>query len=121
MARRTAPLTATEIKAAKPKERAYKLFDGGGLYLLVAKSGGKLWYLKYRFNGKEKKIALGAYPTVSLSDARKKREEFKKMIAEGIDPSEERKAQKEQIKIEEVKKTNTFYTISQKWLESYKD
>ena len=51
MARRTAPLTATEIKAAKPKERAYKLFDGGGLYLLVAKSGGKLWYLKYRFNG----------------------------------------------------------------------
>ena len=114
-------MTATEIKAAKPKERAYKLFDGGGLYLLIAKSGGKLWYLKYRFNDKEKKIALGAYPMVSLGEARKKREEYKKMIVNGLDPSEERKAQKEQIKQTEVKKENTFRVISQKWLESYRD
>jgi len=121
MARRTTPLTATEIKAAKPKEKAYKLFDGGGLYLLVSPSGGKLWYQKYRFNDKEKKIALGAYPTVSLSAARAKREEIKKMIAEGVDPSEERKAKKEQTKQTETKKANTFYAISQKWLESYRD
>ncbi|ADV45497.1 tyrosine-type recombinase/integrase [Nitratifractor salsuginis] len=120
MARRTAPLTATEIKAAKPREKPYKLFDGGGLYLLVSGSGGKLWYQKYRFNGKEKKIALGAYPAVSLRSARVKREEIKKMIANGVDPSEERKAKKARSRQDEAKRENTFYNISQKWLEDYR-
>ncbi len=121
MARRVLPLKDTQIKAAKAKEKDYKLFDGGGLYLLVTKGGGKLWYLKYRINGKEKKIALGAYPVISIRDARAKREELKKMIAQGIDPSEERKAKKKQLQKEEVKKENTFYTISQKWWENYRD
>ena len=121
MARRVLPLKDTQIKAAKAKEKDYKLFDGGGLYLLVTKGGGKLWYLKYRINGKEKKIALGAYPVISIRDARAKREELKKMIAQGVDPSEERKAKKEQLQKAEVKKENTFYTISQKWWENYKD
>lgn len=120
MARRTTPLTATEIRGAKPKERDYKLFDGGGLYLLISRSGGKHWYQKYRFEGKEKKLALGAYPAVSLSGARAKREEIKHKIAEGIDPARERKARKEKIKEAETKKTNSFYNVSQKWLESYK-
>jgi len=121
MARRVLPLKDTQIKAAKSKEKDYKLFDGGGLYLLVTKGGGKLWYLKYRINGKEKKIALGAYPVISIRDARAKREELKKMIAQGVDPSEERKAKKEQLQKAEVKKENTFYTISQKWWENYRD
>jgi len=121
MARRTTPLTATEIRGAKPKERDYKLFDGGGLYLLISRSGGKHWYQKYRFDGKEKKLALGAFPAVSLTDARAKREELKRKIAEGIDPAQERKARKEKIKKAETKKTNSFYNVSQKWLESYKD
>jgi len=119
VARRTTPLTATEIKAAKPKEKAYKLFDGGGLYLLISPSGGKLWHQKYRFNDKEKKIALGAYPSVSLRTARAKREEIRRMVADGIDPAKERKADKETKRIEEVKSQNTFYTISQAWLKSY--
>jgi len=121
MAATTKPLTDKEIRAAKPKEKAYKLFDGGGLFLSVPKSGQKRWRLKYRFNGKEKLLSLGTYPTVSLSDARKKREELKKMIAEGIDPSEERKAKKDEVKLEQEKSQNTFYNISKKWLESYKD
>ncbi len=121
MATVTKPLTDKEIRAAKHKEKAYKLFDGGGLFLSIPKSGQKRWRLKYRFHGKEKLLSLGIYPIVSLSAARKKRDEFKRMIAEGLDPSEDRKTQKEQIRETETKKINTFYTISQKWLESYSD
>ena len=121
MARRVLPLKDTQVKSSKAREKDYKLFDGGGLYLLVTKGGGKLWYLKYRINGKEKKMALGAYPAISIRDARSKREELKKMIAHGVDPSEAKKAQKEQRKKEEVKKENTFYTISQKWWNNYRD
>jgi len=121
MARRTTPLTATEVKSAKPKDKDFKLFDGGGLYLLVTKSGGKHWKLKYRMAGKEKKISLGAYPSVSLSDARTLREKHKSEIAKQIDPNEKKKRAKEEIKQEEVKKENTFYNVSQKWLKSYAD
>jgi len=121
MARRTTPLTATEVKSAKPKDKDFKLFDGGGLYLLVTKSGGKHWKLKYRMAGKEKKISLGAYPSISLSDARTLREKHKSEIAKQIDPNEKKKRAKEEIKQEEVKKENTFYNVSQKWLKSYAD
>jgi len=85
MARMTKPLTATEIKTVKSKDKDYKLFDGGGLYLLVKKTGGKLWRFKYRFEGKEKVIAIGRYPDVSLADTRKKREKHKVDVAIGID------------------------------------
>ncbi len=121
MARRVLPLKDTQIKAAKAKEKDYKLFDGGGLYLLISKGGGKLWYLKYRINGKEKKIALGAYPTVSIREARVKREKLKQQISTGIDPSQERKAKKAEIRQETIKSTNTLYRIAQKWHDSYKD
>ncbi|TLP36936.1 tyrosine-type recombinase/integrase [Arcobacter arenosus] len=120
MARKTIPLTNTEIKAAKAKEKDYKLFDGEGLFLLIAKTGGKRWRLKYRFNNKEKVIALGTYPTISLKEARTKKDEYKNMIANNIDPSEKRKQSKEENKIQEIQKLNTFYKISQEWLESYK-
>lgn len=120
MARTTKPLTDKEIKASKPKEKEYKLFDGQGLYLSITPKGHKWWRLKYRFNGKEKRISLGVYPTVSLADARAKREELKKLIAKGIDPSDKKKQEKQEAQKTEAKKRNTFYTISQKWLESYK-
>lgn len=119
MARQTKPLTATQIQKAKPKEKDYKLFDGNGLFLLVAKTGGKRWRLKYRFGGKEKILALGVYPSISLSKARELREYNRKLVAEGTDPSQQRKELKENQKNQEIKKQNTFYKVSQEWLNSY--
>ncbi|WP_108062645.1 tyrosine-type recombinase/integrase [Poseidonibacter lekithochrous] len=119
MARATMPLTNIQIKSAKSKDKDYKLFDGGGLFLLVAKTGGKRWRLKYRFNNKEKVIALGLYPSITLKDARAKRDEYKSLVANGIDPNEEKKKQKEDIKISEKKKENTFYKVSQEWHKNY--
>jgi len=119
MARLATPLTATKIKEAKPKEKDYKLFDGGGLFLLITKGGGKHWKLKYRFNGKEKTYAIGPYPSITLSNARVKREELKMQLANGIDPNEKKKLDKKDSIKEESKKENTFYKVSQKWLKSY--
>ena len=113
MARLTTPLTATKIKEAKPKEKDYKLFDGGGLFLLVSKSGGKHWKLKYRFHEKEKTYTIGAYPAVTLANARSRREELKTLIAKNIDPNEKKKQVKAKIKAVETKKENTFYNVSQ--------
>lgn len=92
MAKSTLPLTNIEIKNAKPKEKDYKLFDGGGLFLLVATTGGKRWRLKFRLNNKENIIALGTYPSISLKDAREIRDNYKSMIAKGINPIEEKKS-----------------------------
>lgn len=94
MARTTIPLTATQIKNAKSKEKDYKLFDGGGLFLLIAKTGAKSWRLKYRLNNKGKVIALGIYPSTSLKDVREKREEYKSLIEKGINPIDEKKKEK---------------------------
>ncbi|WP_190271954.1 Arm DNA-binding domain-containing protein [Arcobacter nitrofigilis] len=91
MARTIAPLTNIEIKSAKSKEKDYKLFDGGGLFILVVKSGGKRWRLKYRFNNKEKVLSIGTYPVLSLKDAREIRDNYKNLIAKGIDPIEQKK------------------------------
>jgi integrase len=85
------PLTDSAIKAAKPNAAQYKLHDAGGLFLLVRPSGGKLWRHKYRFNGKEQLLSLGAYPDVSLAEARKRRDEARKVLAEGRNPSAEKK------------------------------
>lgn len=94
MAKRIAPLSEIQIKNAKPQETDYKLYDGGGLHLLVTSTGGKLWRLKYRVVGKEKQLALGAYPAITLADARQRREDAKKLLANGVDPGEMKKAQK---------------------------
>jgi len=87
-------LSDLEIRTAKPQEKPYKLFDGGGLHVLVQTKGAKLWRLKYRFAGKEKLLSLGAYPSVGLAVAREKREEMKRLLAAGTDPSVQKKLDK---------------------------
>ncbi|WP_439860631.1 tyrosine-type recombinase/integrase [Pseudomonas sp. MBLB4136] len=104
-------LTDSAIKTAKPKEMPYKLSDAHGLYLLVNPNGSKLWRLKFRVNGKEKGLALGAYPTVTLAQARQKREEARKQLAEGGDPSEQKKAAKQAHRTSGV----TFESLAQEW------
>jgi hypothetical protein len=86
------PLTDTAIRNVKPGEKPVKLFDGGGLYLLVQPNKSRLWRLKYRFEGKHKGISLGVYPAVGLKDARARRDEARKQLAAGVDPSAARKA-----------------------------
>ena len=105
------PLTDTVIRNAKPKDRQYKLSDEKGMYLLVKKAG-KYFRLDYRFAGKRKTLALGVYPNVKLAEARSKRDEAKKMIAEGIDPCQARKIQKS-IQIEQTE--NSFELIAREW------
>ncbi|KTD48145.1 integrase [Legionella rubrilucens] len=79
-------LKVQDVKDAKPKEKPYKLKDERGLYLLVNPNGSKLWRLKYRFNGIEKKLSFGAFPEVSLAKARDKREDARKHLANEVDP-----------------------------------
>jgi integrase len=89
------PLTDTAIRNAKPRRKVIKLSDGGGLYLLIQPRGAKLWRLAYRFSGKQKALALGIYPTVSLADARARRDAAKKFLKDGVDPSVQRKLEKQ--------------------------
>jgi integrase len=88
------PLTDLEIKRAKPRSKPYKLSDGGWLFLLVNPNDSRLWRMAYRYCGKEKLLSLGAYPEVSLKDARAKRDEARVLLASGVDPSEQRKVEK---------------------------
>lgn len=105
-------LNARQVETAKPKEKPYKMADGGGLYLLVKTNGSRYWRLKYRIDGKEKLLALGVYPDVSLADARAKRDEARKGIAGGIDPLEVKKEQKVE---REAQVKNTFQQIALEW------
>lgn len=86
MAKPINKLSALEVEKAKGKNADYKLSDGGGLYLLVTSSGGRLWRLNYRFDGKQKTLFLKSYPDISLGDARERRDEARKLLANGIDP-----------------------------------
>ncbi|BDV43408.1 integrase [Geotalea uraniireducens] len=94
MPKRIAPLSETQVRNAKPKDKEYKLMDGFGLFLLVTPTSGKLWRFDYRLGDKRKTMALGAYPEVSLAEARQRREDAKKLLANGVDPGEIKKAQK---------------------------
>ncbi|EBI5827819.1 DUF4102 domain-containing protein [Salmonella enterica] len=105
-------LNARQVETAKPKDKPYKMADGGGLYLLVKTNGSRYWRLKYRIDGKEKLLALGVYPDVSLADARAKRDEARKGIAGGIDPLEAKKEQKVE---REAQVKNTFQEIALEW------
>ncbi|WP_269533148.1 integrase arm-type DNA-binding domain-containing protein [Chitinimonas sp. BJYL2] len=107
------PLTDIVVRNAKPQAKPYRLADGAGMYLEVSPAGGKLWRLKYRFGGKEKRIAFGAYPEVSIKDARAKREEARKLLAAGIDPSEHRKAKK---LAGEERAASSFEVVAREWL-----
>ena len=88
------PLTDLKIKNAKPREKTYKLSDGGGLYLLVSPNGSKAWRLAYRYNGKQKALGFGLYPAVTLAGARASRDVAKSTLARGADPSAQRKLDK---------------------------
>lgn len=107
-------LTDLALRNAKPKEKAYKLFDGGGLHLVVNPNGSRLWRLAYRFAGKPKQLAFGPYPTTSLADARQKREDAKKLLLDGRDPSAARKLEKINAAISEG---NTFECLAADYME----
>ncbi len=106
------PLTDVKVRNAKPGEKQKKLSDSDGMYLLLTPQGGKCWRLKYRFNGKEKVLALGTYPEVSLAEAREKRDIARKQVAAGIDPGEVRKAQKA-AKVAGYE--NSFEMVAREW------
>lgn len=110
-------LTDVKVRSAKPAEKQLKLSDGGGMYLLVTPNGGKCWRLKYRFAGKEKVLALGTYPEISLSDARQRREDARKLLANDIDPGAVKKAQKA---AREELAANTFEVIAREWHAEHK-
>ena len=105
-------LTVRQIDTAKPKEKPYKLSDGGGLYLEVTTNGSRYWRLKYRYAGKEKRLAFGVYPEVCLAQAREKREAAKKLLSAGSDPGELKKAEKIAQKLNYE---NTFEAIAREW------
>ncbi len=107
------PLTDTAIRAAKPQDKPIKLFDGSGLFLLVAPNGGKWWRFKYRFGGKEKLLSLGTYPDTGLKDARDKCTEVRKQLANGTDPGEKRKADKREALLTTA---NTFEIVAREWM-----
>lgn len=106
------PLSDTAIRNAKPKDKAFKLFDAEGLFLIVTPNGGKWWRLKYRINGKEKLLSLGTYPDTGLKVARSKRDEARAMLAQGIDPSARRQAAKDAAKAET---DNAYEVIAREW------
>lgn len=107
------PLSDTAIRKIKPTGKPHKVADENGIFLLVAPLGGKLWRMKYRFAGKEKLISFGAYPDVPLVRAREKRDEARKLLADGVDPADNRKAQKA-AKMDRA--ANSFEVIAREWL-----
>ncbi|ELV7528924.1 tyrosine-type recombinase/integrase [Edwardsiella ictaluri] len=107
-------LNARQVEASKAKDKPYKLADGGGLYLLVNPNGTKYWRLKYRVAGKEKLMAVGVYPNVTLADARVKREDAKRVLAAGGDPGLEKQEEK-RAKVMAV--TNSFEKLAREWHE----
>ncbi|ASB01750.1 TPA: tyrosine-type recombinase/integrase [Proteus mirabilis] len=104
-------LTDAKVRAAKPLDKSYKLTDGDGMHLMVHTNGSKYWRLQYRFGGKQKMLALGVYPDISLAEAREKRDAARKLIANGFDPSEKRK----EVKEEQQKEFNTFEKVARDW------
>src|SRR6266436_5847787 len=98
-------LSDAKVRNAKPNIKPYKIADGEGLFLLITPTGGKYWRLKYFFGGKEKVLALGVFPGITLADARERRAEAKKLLGKGADPGE---AKKEAKRATALKAANTF-------------
>jgi len=107
-------LTNTAVKNMKPMDKTYKKADGGGLYIEVAKNGSKYWRMKYRFLGKEKRLALGVYPVVSLAEAREKAFDAKKLLDQGIDPSQKKQIDKADLYAEHE---NSFKNVAMAWFD----
>jgi integrase len=105
-------LTDISIRTAKPKDRPYKIFDGGGLHIIVTPQGSKLWRLSYRFEGKFKTLALGTYPVVNLATARRAASEAKDRLQAGSDPSSEKRAKKE---VQKLASASTFADVAEEW------
>ena len=106
-------LNEARIRATRPKDKPYKLRDGRGLYLLVTPTGGRLWRLRFRYGGRENMLSLGAYPEVSLKTARERCEDTRRLVANGVDPSDQRKAERAGLE-------NTFQAIALEWLAKQK-
>ncbi|MFZ0426278.1 MAG: integrase arm-type DNA-binding domain-containing protein, partial [Xanthobacteraceae bacterium] len=111
-------LTVLGIEKLKPNEKSYKVSDGNGLYVLVEPSGGKLWRFRFKFGGKEKMLSLGSFPAVSLADARRSRDEAQKLLAKGINPSDQKKQEK---LVAEVAGRNTFLAVAEEHIQRLKD
>ena len=109
-------LTDIAIRNAKPSRKQQKLFDGGGMFLLITPAGGKRWVLKYRFASKEKSLALGTYPAVTLVEARKRRDDARDKLAAGIDPGEAKKAEK---RTQRLNAENSFEAVAREWHAKY--
>jgi len=110
------PLTDTSIRNAKPGAKPIKLFDERGLFLLVTPNGGKWWRFRFMFDGKEKLLSLGVYPDISLKEARERRDEARKLVANGVNPSENRKIQKS-ARADLI--ANSFEVVAREWFAKY--
>ena len=110
-------LTDTEIRKARPREKATRLPDGKGLFLFVTPAGGRLWRYKYRHNGKQKLMALGQYPDVPLALARERHATARRLLATGVDPMGQRKAEKITLR---SAAQNSFHAIAGQWFEHWK-
>jgi integrase len=112
MPKRVPPITDIQVKNAKPRKKDYKLSDGGGMYLLVTSSGGKLWRFDYRYASKRKTLAIGEYPDISIAKARGKRAQARQQLVDGVDPSEAKKAAKFE---QDAQRANTFEKLAREW------
>ncbi len=120
MSRLCRPLTDVQIRNAKPSPRPRKLFDGRGLYLLLTPTGGRWWRLKYRApDGREKLLSLGTYPEVGLREARDTRDEKRKLLRSGIDPTEQRKEAKAAAIVAERREQDSFEAVAREWFEKF--
>ena len=112
------PLTDAKLRSLKPAEKPYKVSDSEGLHVQVSTQGSVLWRLAYRFEGKQKLLALGAYPAVPLIEAREARQEAKRLLRDGKDPGHERKVEKRR---QRVAAGHTFQSVADEWFELRKD
>jgi hypothetical protein len=112
-------LTAQQVSNARNNSgKLVKLSDGGGLFLAVLPSGQRSWRFKYRYHGKEKLLTLGLYPAVSLKEARQGREDAKRLLARGLDPSAQRQAMQREA---EAETNNTFRAVAEEWVSRHRD
>src|SRR5262245_54556843 len=106
------PISATAIRNATPRDTPYRLHNTGGMYLEISPKGGRWWRMAYRYGGKRKLLSLGVYPDVSLADARERRDEARKLLARGVDPSAARKSAKRAAKHQAA---NSFESVAREW------